>query len=144
MANQFDPDTIKALQDHGFKETDLTICNGTLEPGDLNAKPNTIWVITVICFDEVKNQVRTSHATGWFLSRAEAVKEVLENKGNFLYECSYNFCVIERFTDGVPGFSLEEIWFAWKGPVGHSSKCDWYVPVDRPEWSMTTVNWGLG
>ena len=107
--------------------------------------PQDIWFLTAIAADEEtmirhpKGEIKIKHTThtfGYHYGLKQALHALRENHGD-MYECLYNYLVIEQIDDGIQSLVNAYIWFKWKEGIGWT-KCD------RPVWARGITNWAIG
>lgn len=79
-----------------------------------------------------------SRTFGWW-DTFEKAKNVVEENGYDIHECSYKYSVIEKIASGMFGGFMdgyEEHWYEWLEGK--------YVAIDKPPLLIGIVGWSLG
>ncbi len=91
-----------------------------------------------------KEPFRTTRTFGHFADLERAKKAVETNEGD-MHECLYNYLVIEEIPYGIHGLTVEdkdetkhEWWYTYLEGT------QWWVSIEKPKWSRTYTNWGIG
>lgn len=82
-------------------------------------------------------QPKHERCFGYYSDKQKALKAADENWAD-MHECSYNWLIIEKISEGLPAIPKEEIWYQWDYGV----EC--WVHSEKPNWAKQIVNWGIG
>ena len=97
-----------------------------------------IYTITSISLSE-KGEMTHDRCWGFFFDFNDAEQAVLSNDGD-LYECSYNFVVIEEISEGIMSFSDRgETWYAWDSDKESFTKIN-----KKPHCIKNVICFGMG
>jgi len=93
---------------------------------------------TIFAICGIENLSRTgSKATfGWYSRLAQAIDRVI-NTSDDLYECCYDYVVIEEIKEGAYGLSVREWWFKW------NSQKKAFIPIHKPKETNGIINWSM-
>ncbi len=101
---------------------------------------NQIYLVTVLTDHERKRKGGpTSRLWGWYPTFDEAEKSILENHGD-LFECLYDYAVIESLAPGVQRIAKVEKWYKadWEHRTGPNHPT--IAPCEAPSWSLNLFN----
>lgn len=124
-------DVESVLNKHGFSKEQLVV----FYPGFLESYESIDAVYTVTVIN--KDKSFSSRCWGWYRNVSDAIDDVLKNKTD-IQERYYDWCVIERFCEGICAVSCEEYWFMWNEEQGK------WMPSTKPDFSKGIVGWGIG
>ncbi len=105
------------------------------------AKPIFV-VTTVVVIDPVKGTWGSHRAWGWHPTREDAWEAVLGNDGD-MFECDFNYAVVEEFPPGTLAETARRWWFKATRTVPGMSVTD-VEPCDELPGFSRTINFGLG
>lgn len=113
-------------------------CKKDCDPeGKLFLRSNSIYdikpIYTIHAIEGLDTKHR-GHTVGWF-PYEEWAKEAVENSGDNLYECSYEYIVIEEYPFGTYALRKKELWYKWNGKR--------YVSIDKPSEVSNIINYGF-
>ena len=100
---------------------------------------NTYWFITGVA-NEGRLSTSNTRCWGFFDDFAEAEQAVLVNDGD-IYECEYQYMVIEGHKMGVMGIMSADQYRHWYRWSKDEKK---FFSVDTPDWAVNIVGWGIG
>jgi hypothetical protein len=118
----------------------------------MKRKRTVIFTITSLYVKKVKEngqEVGERHyydrnrLVGWYSDLAKAQKCVEEDWADFDENWYYNYIVIEKNTEGLYNMSNDlgkqyEWWYRF------DYKQEKWIACEKPQWSVGTINWGLG
>lgn len=96
-------------------------------------KEIVMWFITAI----VKKT--KSHRTFGFFNHYWTAMSAINNNQGDMYECLYDYIILEYIEEGVHPTVIHEEWFEWD-----QDKHKWSVMNSRPIQVSQTTNWALG
>ena len=82
---------------------------------------------------------RSSRTWGWFGTFEDAV-EVIEKNISDIWECFYEYAMIDEVPEGICTFPRQEWWWKWEG----DDKTGKYIPTTRPEDFKQVVGMSVG
>jgi hypothetical protein len=109
----------------------------------MKRKRKVIFTITSLYLDEDEG-VECSSTIGWYPNLKTAQKCVEEDWPDIDEAGYYNYVVIERVVEGLynmSGMLLDrqtEWWYSF------DYKQEKWIACEKPQWSVGTINWGLG
>lgn len=77
---------------------------------------------------------------------AQKAFENIEKYGSCLFECAYDFLIVEEKWQGFDSCPSKEFWFKWNAPGGTIYSSDnsddfGYEPTERPAWAEGAICW---
>ena len=78
-----------------------------------------------------------SRTFGWFSSFELADKAVRTNQCD-IYECLYQYVIIEEIADGIHGPCYREWWYKW------DKEDEIFESVEKPIETKNIMNWSMG
>ena len=107
-----------------------------------NKSENPIYLITAMCIlngnqKRFLNTTRSQRTFGYGCSLKEAKSYVKQNKSD-IYECLYNYVVIEKMCSGIHARVIKEYWYKWD-LAGKK-----YKSRDKASCLIGIVNFGIG
>lgn len=100
-----------------------------------------MWFITVLqkiephknCFPDLGSQ----RTWGYYKERETAVHALHENWGD-MWECLYEYALIEEIEEGICPYASNRQWFKW------DTEREGYFEIEEPECVKCFVNFALG
>jgi hypothetical protein len=105
---------------------------------------NNIYTVTTLCKNP-KERAKDFIISGpvrcvGYYHKLEDAKEAVENNHCGIFECIYDYCVIEATHQGIYGGLRDEFnkeyWYEWKD--------DGYKEIEKPEEFKNSVCFGIG
>jgi hypothetical protein len=92
-------------------------------------------IFTVCGMENFK--VNSLHRTfGWYSKPSLALDAVKKNNCD-LYECAYQYIVVEEVKEGVFGLAIKEWWHKW------DKKEKKFLPISKPKETNGIINWSM-
>lgn len=75
----------------------------------------------------------------------EKAKDLVEKAGDYLWEYSAQFCVIEPVVpDDLGAYLIDSYWYLWTFGPGEKDGPGRYLPIETPEVFRGYLAWGIG
>lgn len=97
-----------------------------------------MYFITTI--QEENGEIKDGRCVGYFKSEYQAVKVVTNNMYD-IFECLYNYAVIEKVEEGIYQYDQNPQWFELYTDVEGNPR---YRKIEKPEWVCGIFGFGIG
>jgi len=105
----------------------------------------TIFTVTVLHISLEEERIKSSRTWGWFSKLADAEEVVLENLTD-IFECLYNYAVIEEVPEYICFDSRKEFWYEADFDQRQQNRPNspTIKQADKPEFLKNIVCFGIG
>jgi hypothetical protein len=78
-----------------------------------------------------------------FFPTLKEAKDLVEKRGNDIYECRYSYAIIEEMGMGYMAWSKNEWWYK-ATDIAEDNMEATYVPIEKPEFAQHVCNFSIG